>query len=65
MIDNQLHDCEVCAENNVRKTITTPVGHIPTPERPFRHQGPHVQRWRTHKNMAYVLFHAHVQMYET
>ena len=28
-------------------------------------QGPHVQRLRTHKNVAYVLFHAHVQMYET
>ena len=38
MIDNQLNDCEVCAENNVRKTITTPVGYVPTPERPFRHQ---------------------------
>ena len=38
MIDNQLNDCEVCAENDIRKTITTPVGHIPTPERPFRHQ---------------------------
>ena len=25
-------------ENNVRKTITTPVGYVPTPERPFRHQ---------------------------
>ena len=38
MSDNQLNDCEVCAENDIRKTITTPVGHIPTPERPFRHQ---------------------------
>ena len=38
MIDNQLNDCEVCAENNVRKTITTLVGHIPIPEGPFRHQ---------------------------
>ena len=38
MSDNQLNDCEVCAENDIRKTITTPVGHTPTPERPFRHQ---------------------------
>ncbi|KAK0155330.1 Pol polyprotein [Merluccius polli] len=37
MIGNQLNDCEVCAKNNVRKTITTPLGHIPTPEGPFRH----------------------------
>ena len=37
MIDNQLNECEVCAKNNVRKTITTPLGHIPTPEGPFRH----------------------------
>ena len=35
MIDNQLNDCEACAENNERKTITTLVGHIPTPEGPF------------------------------
>ena len=37
MVDNQLNECEVCAKNNVRKTITTPLGHIPTPEGPFRH----------------------------
>ena len=37
MIDNQLNECGVCAKNNVRKTITTPLGHIPTPEGPFRH----------------------------
>ncbi|KAK0136998.1 Gag-Pol polyprotein [Merluccius polli] len=37
MVDNQLNECEVCAKNNVRKTIITPLGHIPTPEGPFRH----------------------------
>ena len=37
MVDNQLNECGVCAKNNVRKTITTPLGHIPTPEGPFRH----------------------------
>ncbi|KAK0139730.1 Gag-Pol polyprotein [Merluccius polli] len=37
MVDSQLNECEVCAKNNVRKTITTPLGHIPTPEGPFRH----------------------------
>ena len=37
MVDNQLNECEVCGKNNVRKTITTPLGHIPTPEGPFRH----------------------------
>jgi hypothetical protein len=30
-----------------------------------KNQGPHVLRLRTHKNLAYVLFHAHVQMYKT
>ena len=31
----------------------------------MRPLGPHVLRLRTHKNVAYVLFHAHVQMYKT
>ncbi|KAE8289515.1 hypothetical protein D5F01_LYC11217 [Larimichthys crocea] len=30
-----------------------------------RDLGPHVQSMRTHKKGAYVLFHAHVQMYQT
>ncbi len=37
MVDKVLNQCEVCAQNNVRKTITTPVGHIPVPEGPFKH----------------------------
>ncbi|XP_059827358.1 uncharacterized protein K02A2.6-like, partial [Hypanus sabinus] len=32
-----LSQCEVCAQNNVRKGITTPIGHIPGPEGPFKH----------------------------
>ncbi|XP_054648258.1 uncharacterized protein LOC129190003 isoform X1 [Dunckerocampus dactyliophorus] len=37
MIDEVLGQCEVCAQNNVRKGITTPIGHIPVPEGPFKH----------------------------
>ena len=37
LVDNQLNDCEVCAKNNIRKTIITPLAHIPVPEGPFRH----------------------------
>ena len=37
MIDEVLKPCEVCAHNNMRKGITTPVGHIPVPEGPFKH----------------------------
>ena len=54
-IDNQLNDCEACAENNETKSITTLVGHIPTPEGPFRHQpdqqGPDLKATLT--NVAY------------
>lgn len=31
------NQCEVCAQNNVRKMVTTPVGHILFPEGPFKH----------------------------
>ncbi len=37
MVDEFLATCEVCAKNNVRKGITTPTGHIPVPEGPFKH----------------------------
>ena len=30
----------------------------------FTDQGPHVSMLRTHKNVAYVIFHANVQMYQ-
>ncbi len=36
-VDEYLATCEVCAKNNVRKGITTPIGHIPVPEGPFKH----------------------------
>lgn len=37
MVDEVLGQCEICAQNNVKKGITTPVGHIPVPERSFKH----------------------------
>lgn len=37
MVDEALVNCEICAQNNVRKGITTPIGHILVPEGPFRH----------------------------
>ncbi|XP_059191784.1 uncharacterized protein LOC131973740 [Centropristis striata] len=37
MVDEILNQCEICAENNVRKGVKTPVGHIPVPEGPFKH----------------------------
>ena len=36
-IDYILSQCEVCAQNNIRKGITAPIGHIPIPEGPFKH----------------------------
>ncbi|XP_078077302.1 protein NYNRIN-like [Mustelus asterias] len=36
-IDSILSQCEVCAQNNIRKGITAPIGHIPIPEGPFKH----------------------------
>ncbi|XP_072904472.1 uncharacterized protein [Hemitrygon akajei] len=36
-VDFVLSQCEVCAQNNVWKGITTPIGHIPVPEGPFKH----------------------------
>lgn len=36
-IDEVLTRCEVCAHNNIRKGITTPIGHILVPEGPFGH----------------------------
>ncbi len=37
MVDDFLSSCEICAKHNVRKGITTPIGHIPVPEGPFKH----------------------------
>ncbi|XP_036001791.1 protein NYNRIN-like [Fundulus heteroclitus] len=37
MVDEILSQCEICAENNVRKGIKSPIGHIPVPEGPFKH----------------------------
>ena len=37
MVEEVLNQCEICAENNVRKGVKTPVGHIPVPEGPFKH----------------------------
>ena len=31
-----LMKCEICAQNNVRKGVKTPVGHISVPEGPFK-----------------------------
>ncbi len=36
-VDEYLATCEVCPQKNVRKGITTPIGHIPVPEGPFKH----------------------------
>ncbi|XP_034150968.1 uncharacterized protein LOC114829948 [Esox lucius] len=36
-VDVALAECAVCAKNNIRKGMVTPLGHIPTPEGPFRH----------------------------
>ena len=35
MVDEILKQCEICAQNNVKKGETTPVGHIQVPEGPF------------------------------
>ncbi|XP_077352255.1 uncharacterized protein LOC144001641 [Festucalex cinctus] len=37
MVDRTLHECIVCAQHNVRKSFSAPLGHIPIPEGPFRH----------------------------
>ncbi len=37
MVDEYLSECDVCAQNNVRKGISAPIGHIPVPEGPFKH----------------------------
>ncbi len=37
MVDEFLSTCEVCAKYNVKKGIATPIGHIPVPERQFKH----------------------------
>lgn len=36
-IDNYLAECGICAQNNVRKGTSAPIGHIPVPEGPFKH----------------------------
>ena len=36
MVDEVLGQCEICAQNNVRKGVKTPLGHIPVPEGPFK-----------------------------
>ncbi len=37
MVDEYLSECDVCAQNNVRKGVSAPIGHIPVPEGPFKH----------------------------
>ncbi|XP_053475948.1 protein NYNRIN-like [Ictalurus furcatus] len=36
-VDQVLNTCDVCINFNVRKNLTTPLGHIPPPTGPFRH----------------------------
>ena len=36
-VDYMLSQCNICAQNNIRKGITTPIGHIPVPEGPLKH----------------------------
>ena len=31
MVEEILNQCEICAENNIRKGVKTPVGHAPEP----------------------------------
>ncbi len=37
MVDEYLSECDVCAQNNVRKGVSAPIGQIPVPEGPFKH----------------------------
>ncbi len=37
MVDEYLSQCDVCAQNYVRKGISAPIGHIPVPEGPLKH----------------------------
>ncbi len=37
MVDEYLSECDVCAQNNVRKGVSAPIGHIPVPEGPLKH----------------------------
>ena len=37
MVEEILNQCEICAENNIRKGVKTPGGHIPVPDGPFEH----------------------------
>nr|XP_054587273.1 uncharacterized protein LOC129152946 [Nothobranchius furzeri] len=37
MVEEVIDQCDICAENNVKKGITVPAGHIPVPEGPFKH----------------------------
>lgn len=32
-----MSECEICAQNNIKKGISTPLGSIPLPEGPFKH----------------------------
>ncbi|XP_056592765.1 uncharacterized protein LOC130411831 [Triplophysa dalaica] len=36
-VDDFLTGCDICAQNNVRKGTSAPIGHIPVPEGPFKH----------------------------
>jgi hypothetical protein len=36
-VDKVLSKCEICVQNNIRKEITTPIGHILVPEGPYQH----------------------------
>ncbi|ROL43699.1 Retrovirus-related Pol polyprotein from transposon 412 [Anabarilius grahami] len=36
-VDEYLSECEICAQNNVKRGTATPLGSIPVPEGPFKH----------------------------
>ncbi|CAI5657156.1 unnamed protein product [Oreochromis niloticus] len=36
-VNRILNECEICAKNNVRKSFSAPLAHIPPPDGPFRH----------------------------
>lgn len=37
MVEEYLSECKFCTQNNVRKGISAPIGHIPVPEGSFKH----------------------------
>ncbi|CAL9692543.1 unnamed protein product [Knipowitschia caucasica] len=36
-VDDVISHCEICLKSNIRRGMTPPAGHIPTPEGPFQH----------------------------